>query len=756
LATSRLDENGSSLAPAEIGPHQEYSLGPLAAADCVALLPHLNHSERQRLRDDTGGHPLFLQVLATMSGRSNRGRDLAGLFVTMVHDLTPARRRVLSVVVLSRVTLTVDLIADVLGMATPAVWRAVEHLADAALLRLEPPAGRLRVEPFHAAVREVAGSMIPAEVRPQLHHGLALSLFHEKEIPGAPFASADHANDAFAAGVRSDGDAFVRAQETAAKLALRASAFETATHYASAGRTWLLHASPSKSLAHDLTWIEIEACSLGGDIDRAARLFTKTVSKLSVEDRIRFDCQRIRLALLVEDADRALEYGAAALQAAGLTRSIPVSRMALATLLARVAARTMVTSRKARDTRRCDTTVHGRMQLLVALLPVAVFKGDDRLSAWLALLSFHETLRYGYSSESLLGIAGKGGAAAMFGAYRSVAESYRRAQSVITEFESVPPVLEIGLAGWLAPWCEPFRESARSLISLEQSLERSGDVYNLALARTIRLTAALEAGDALHDLETLPRSVIEAVNKANLGFEELLGFSRLSIATLRRLRFGPSMPAAPALHNRFASFITHLHEGVVQIHWGCMKPGLEALNAARSDASAARGQPLIARLYVFFAIAIAGDRERCERSVDGGKRSHRELLDAGRGVIGLTRMARACPANYAAPTSLAWAELARAVRLPYPVVRDLYRRAVALAEQTSHLEMEAMARSRALLLEARSGRQVGRADVDAMSAAYERWGSPGCGRQWANHLLRHHHRSGGQKQESRYPGTDGP
>lgn len=715
VATARTDADEASLAPAL--PHTSTThLGPL-----------LHHEVSELLGDDVdagaaGGHPLWLERMVRHPSAPPE-RSVEVLIGDQLDQLQDTAREVLQLLSMAGLPLTSDRLAATLGTSTAATLQAVELLLDEQLVRSEPPARRPRLEPYHDRIRELVQSAMgtaPAE----LHLSLARALVHEPETSATLFACADHANQALRRGLVADPIAFARINGAASRRARGATTLGTAAEYARMGMAWLEHADGrAPELKRELAMLEIEARRLAGEHAEAEAAYRRATEGLTPRERLPFARQRMQLSLLVDGAEPALACGREALASVGV--HVPARGVGYADLGRVMAQTTWSLHRHGLPSHACSEAAREPMRLIAELLPVAVFLGDDTLSAWLALRCLQLTLEHGVAPESVLGITGRGGAMAILGRYTTARAAHADAQRLLERFdEEAPAMAHIATAGWLAPWAEPFGVTATTLAERESLLEQRGDAYGLSMMRTIRLTAHLEAGHSLDGLSALPESVIDLVERHDLQFEELTGFSRLSIATLQRLREGPDLPASPALHNPFATFITHLHEGLVRAFWGDVRRAALAFAAARQLVVAARGQPLLARLYCYLPIVATDVAEDPVLSLDPKLREVSSVRTCLFAAWELTRMARACPENHQPRADLAWAEVGRRLSVGAAVVTKRYERAIAGAVAQQNLELEGLARWRGLLHLRHLGRPLDPEEIERMRRAFHRWGSP--------------------------------
>lgn len=714
VATARTDADARSLAP-ELPNTTTIPLGPLSHHEVAELMGDGVDANA------AGGHPLWLERMVRHPSAPPE-RSVEALIGQQLEHLDGTALQVLQVLSMAGLPLTVDRLAATLETTTGAARQALELLLDEQLVRSEPPAQRPRHEPFHDRIRElVHGAMgdVPAE----LHFALARALVSEPETAATLFACADHANEALRRGVVADPLTFARINRAASRRARGATTLGTAAEYARMGMAWLEHADEqAEALKRELALLEIEVCRLAGEDDAAEAAYRRATRGLTPHERLPFARQRMQLSLLVDGAEPALACGREALDAVGVHVPAPLGYADLAAVMART---TWSLHRHGLPSHTCSDATRESMRLIAELLPVAVFLGDDTLSAWLALRCLDLTLAHGVAPESALGITGRGSAMAILGRYTTARDAHAEATRLLERFDDEAPAMaHIAAAGWLAPWAEPFAVTAAAMAEREKVLERRGDAYGLSMMRTIRLTAHLEAGHCLDGLSALPESVIDLVERHDLRFDELTGFSRLSIATLRRLKEGPDLPAAPALHNPFATFITHLHEGLVRAFWGDIRSAALAFTETRRLVVAARGQPLLARLYCYLPIVGTDIAEDPALSRDAELRevsSPRACLLA---AWELTRMARACPENHQPRADLAWAEVGRRLGFARTVVMHRYDRAVAGALAQKNLELEGLARWRRLGFRQNLGQPLDPPEIERMRLAIHRWGSP--------------------------------
>jgi Protein kinase domain/AAA ATPase domain len=729
IATSRVTERG--LASAWAAPRTKLftvALGPLSDSEVEQMLGPGDRVDREALRA-AGGHPLWIQrLLQSPDGP----RTLDGLIRAEIDALDGDADRLLTLCSIAGTPLSIEALARAAGLETAEARRLAETLCARSLLRVEPPAEGMRLEPFHDRVQQVAAALPDHDAR-QRRLELARALAMGDLDRQALFACAGHANASLELAGLADAPLFAEVNLRAARDARSATAHRRALRHARAGLEWLARAARGdevlEPMARELERIEIEALYFTGDVERARARSSHTIAQRPHHEQAALWAQRIRLELVVAGADAAQDASLMAMRQMGMAIEVP----RIGRELARLAIETEWSARR-HDGRvigletLCPPEPRAKMQVCAAALPVAVFRGDEQLTALLALRCLRLTQQHGLAPESLFGMAGHGGAAAMMRRYGRARRVHDQTLQHARTLEQVPPSAHTAVAGWLSPWAEPFRTTNLRLERLEQALESDNDVYSLVMMRTIRLTSALEGGMPLPYCAELPQSVVREVERAGLHFDELVGFSRLSLATLDRIRNGPQSPAAPAHHNPFATFITHLHEGLVRTHWGEVELAAEALMAAYRRRSAARGQALLSRLNSYLPLVACQVAERGGRPPRGMRRAAIEAL------VELGQMSRACPENHAYRHALAQAELARWCGAPGFVVRRSYDRAVMTASRVQNLEYEAVARHRRLDHQRRRGGGIDEAEIARVQRALTLWGSPTRALELANEL----------------------
>jgi eukaryotic-like serine/threonine-protein kinase len=149
------------------------SLGPLEPAESRSLA-HLLVPDRERaerIATEAGGHPLFLELLATTS----HGSELRATMRRTVEDLAPSLRELLGVLAASGTPLRLDVLGTALGRDPFALVDDLRGLLQQRLVSVTGLGRTDHVEPFHAQVAE-AVLVVAADAMRAHHLRLATAL----------------------------------------------------------------------------------------------------------------------------------------------------------------------------------------------------------------------------------------------------------------------------------------------------------------------------------------------------------------------------------------------------------------------------------------------------------------------------------------------------------------------------------------------------------------------------------------------------
>jgi eukaryotic-like serine/threonine-protein kinase len=151
------------------------ALGPLEPNEAKSLAQLLvNDKERaERIAKETGGHPLFLELLATQS----QGSD--ALHRTMrrtVKDLAPNLLNVLALLAVAGAPVRIDLLGAALERDPFVIGEDLRELLSRRLVSVTGLGRHDHVEPFHAQVAEATLAVLPPETIRHEHVRLANAL----------------------------------------------------------------------------------------------------------------------------------------------------------------------------------------------------------------------------------------------------------------------------------------------------------------------------------------------------------------------------------------------------------------------------------------------------------------------------------------------------------------------------------------------------------------------------------------------------
>ncbi len=150
-------------------------LGPLDAADARALAHQLvtDPARADALAEETGGHPLFLEVMASAATTSEL---LHTTLRRRVEALAPPLRQLLGVLAASGAPLRLDLLGAALGRDAFALADDLRGLQHQRLVNVTGVGRTDRAEPFHALVTDAVLAITSADMLRDDHARLADAL----------------------------------------------------------------------------------------------------------------------------------------------------------------------------------------------------------------------------------------------------------------------------------------------------------------------------------------------------------------------------------------------------------------------------------------------------------------------------------------------------------------------------------------------------------------------------------------------------
>jgi len=213
---------------------QTIELGPLpdreAETLAMTLMPSADATVVQAVVEEAAGFPLFIlelvkHVEGAGAGQGARRVDLDDALWRRISQLPGDQLPALQIVCTVNARITQALAAEAAGISPQGFFNAVTSLRTSKLVRTTGARRMAFIEPYHDRIRRTVAGHMSHQRSQDCHRRLAAALARNGAAHSAPHALVDHTLSA------GDPDGAARHAETAARSALKATAFGRAVDF---------------------------------------------------------------------------------------------------------------------------------------------------------------------------------------------------------------------------------------------------------------------------------------------------------------------------------------------------------------------------------------------------------------------------------------------------------------------------------------------------------------------------------------------
>jgi predicted ATPase len=713
-----------------------------------------------QILDEATGHPLFLAELVR---DAQRGRDferpharLQDVLWERVTALDDKSQRFMELVALAGAPIRYDVVAAAAQLDVTDSLHLVGALRTTQMVRVSRRGDERLVEPYHDRIREGIVEHLHDEDRPPLmraeplHLRLGRRLLEsttERDLPSAVFSIVKHLNAA--SELIESGAELERLAELnllAGREAFRATAYRTAVSYLQRGIALLGPTawSTSYELCRSLHTSLLEAEYLDGQREQALARFADIHDHLATSEE-RADLYVTRIVREIENRMLREAIAAAREGLAPLGVKLPRRTGPASVLREYVAARLSQRGRSAEQLAEHlaelpevrDSRIRSALKILDAMMPATFFVSGNLLAMCL-LRTARITMRHGVSMHSPFSLAGYGvalsGVVGDFEGARRLGQAALRLQERFPNAQFTARIYWVnGL--WLTPFVRPYAEAEAELRRVcgaalevdDVGIEAYPPVEAYAAGALTAVTAC--SSMPLAELQALAEATSRvAAQRRDHDMFALSSSHARYCATLRGLSHGfIGLGSDDADERAFGEtfsrkrtptgfFFYHFLRTKLAYLFGDLNRARELLCDSERYISVIPTPPMVELRLLRLVVDVHGYAEAPLSERLARRRRIKRCLKQ------LSRWARACPENHAAPHRIACAEYARLFRPRLAGQR--YEEAIATARGQSSARWQAFAHE----LAARHCRERGdaaaaTAHCEAAVEAYGQWGA---------------------------------